>query len=83
MQLTIEVRHSRRQRPCSTERAYEDYQSQETKTRGGCCLHRFVRQFFFHFETYIVGWPPLAMKTTGQYRISPTNSTGNKAMRKG
>src|ERR1035437_3604637 len=39
---TAEVRHSRRGRMWMTERTFEDHQSQETETRGGCCLHRFV-----------------------------------------
>jgi hypothetical protein len=28
-----------------TEKMYEEPQSQETETRGGCCLHRFVSRF--------------------------------------
>ncbi len=40
--LTPEVRHSRRGRVWTTERTYEVNQSEETETRGGCCLDRFV-----------------------------------------
>src|ERR1035441_4777481 len=39
---TPEVRHSRWEGLRPTGRMYEDHQSIETETRGGCCLHRFV-----------------------------------------
>src|ERR1017187_9167479 len=40
--LTTKVRHSRRGQVRTTGRLYEEHQSQETATRGGCCLDRFV-----------------------------------------